>query len=189
MLIERPFLGALHKLQSSRCPLLLPLMEVRRGWTMTWILFAPVGPPGLLAGGPGLDLPWRKHQGLLVSMRASDLHQTGPRAHGLRNEITASKLCLVHGFEDSPRARDYRAKKTTSPNLISGDKTDSTKVWMVTALIGVTAHSSSMGDRARIQTSPTGRRILARKTGYDRSWDANHERRIGITCLACMAWI
>jgi hypothetical protein len=68
-------------------------MKVRRGWTTTWILFAPVGPPGLLALCPGLDLPWRKHQGLLVSMRASDLHQTGPRAHGLRNEITASKLC------------------------------------------------------------------------------------------------
>ena len=25
------------------------------------------------------------------------------------------------------------------------------------------------------------------ETGYDRSWDASHERRIGTTCFACMA--
>jgi hypothetical protein len=55
--------------------------------------------------------------------------------------------------------------------------------------IGVTSHWPSMGERARIQASPSGVRILARKTGYDRSWDANHERRSGTTCFACMAWI
>ena len=60
---------------------------------------------------------------------------------------------------------------------------------MVTALIGVTVHSSSMGAVQESGLDLRGGRILARKTGYDRSWDANHERRIGTTYLACMAWM
>jgi hypothetical protein len=64
--------------------------------------------------------------------------------------------------------------------------TDSAEAWMVTALIGVTAHSSSMQTVQESGFHRAGEGFL-HGTGYDRSWDASHERRIGTTCFACMA--
>jgi hypothetical protein len=58
---------------------------------------------------------------------------------------------------------------------------------MVTALIDVTAHSSSMGEPCKNPGFTQRRRDSCTETGYDRSWDASHERRIGTTCFACMA--
>ncbi len=39
---------------------------------------------------------------------------------------------------------------------------------------------------ARIQARCAGLDSRTR-TGHDRSWETNHERRIGTTCFACMA--
>jgi hypothetical protein len=64
--------------------------------------------------------------------------------------------------------------------------TDSAEVWMVTALIGVTAHSSSLRPCKKPGFTEQ-RKDSCTETGYDRSWDASHERRIGTTCFACMA--
>src|SRR6266536_4391255 len=62
----------------------------------------------------------------------------------------------------------------------------SAEVWMVTALIGVTTHSSSMRPCKNPGNALAGKDSCT-ETGYDRSWEASHERRIGTTCFACMA--